>query len=88
VGDDYPNDWTRKVAFMRAMGASRATFHGELLVSVELGETPRSGSEETKETQPSINSQKREQTSREERRRVALRASGGFLPRLGGDRDQ
>lgn len=68
------HDWETKVAFMRQVGATEASWDGDTLVSVTLGAAPGTGPKELTE----VELQSRRRREQERFRQVAL----GAAPRL------
>jgi hypothetical protein len=76
--DQRKADWLRKVS-----GLSAQWDPNGVLTALTLDKLP---TESVPETQPSIVSpQKREKAERDQRRAIALRSSGGPVPRLDAD---
>lgn len=76
---DYPEDWTKKVAFMRATGATSASWSGETLLSVDLGVGPPTI--DTTQHRDPPTARERQEADRKARRTVALRAVGSLMRR-------
>jgi hypothetical protein len=78
-------EWDGKVAWMRGVGATSATFSPVTneLVSVTLGPPPASETgDDEPATQQKPSPEEAHRRERDERRRIAMAASGGPLRRV------
>lgn len=80
---DASQDWTSKVEFARAHGLVEASFSADgKLTAFKLGPTPVA-EDDSRSTQQRFPTEEELLRDRAERRRVALRSSGGPVKRLG-----
>ncbi len=76
MAHDYPQDWEKKVAFMRDRSVVDAMWNNDgALISAKTAPVPTEADQE--ETQRSYTPTQREMMTRAEQRRVASAATGG-----------